>query len=339
VRRTWCALAPILASLFFSAPAGAGNLFVLDQLASEVKEFDATSGDFIGVFGETDTETISVRAMAFHPVTRNLFILDANGIQEFDGQTGAFVGIFANRDNLTFPLDMEFEPTTHQLWVVENFNQVGQMFFTGDVRAFDGTTGAFLGSIGDTQDALRNPIDLDFHPLQDRFMVGGLHDVMGGSDVGVWEFDRSVGDFIGAYGDTDDFNAIGPLAFDPVTGDLVARENNSSNLRVFNETGQFTQIFDGSMLMLPEKLAFHPVTGELLVADSLAGAVMSLDGEMGSFNGVYGQTDFALKPIDLAFQPMPEPSSTLLATSVVIVLAGLRAAARRRERRVPVYPV
>ncbi len=61
-RRGRVLLAPIATVLLvvIAAPVRAGNLFVLDGLANEVKEFDATTGDFVGVFGETDTETTSV---------------------------------------------------------------------------------------------------------------------------------------------------------------------------------------------------------------------------------------------------------------------------------------
>jgi hypothetical protein len=311
----------LLCSLLLPAAAGAetGNLFVLDRVASEVKEFDAATGDFVDVFGETDSETSSVDAMAFHPGTGNLFVADANGVQEFDGETGAFLGTFGETaDHLTNVVDLEFHPGTHDLWVVENTNFDDGEFFDGDVRAFDGATGVFLGSIGDTQENLRFPMDLAFHPLQDKFVVGGFHTGEFGADEGVWEFDLSTGDFIGPFGDTDDRDAIGPLAFHPDTNDLAVRENNSSDILVFDE-------LDGSDLMQPQRFAFHPDTGELLVADGLLGEVASLDGESGTFDGVFGQTDFAIDPIDLAFQPtpVPEPDAALLQMAIVVAISAL----------------
>lgn len=324
-------------SLLLPAAAGAqaGHLFVLDQVASEVKEFDAATGDFIGVFGETDAETSSVDAMAFHPGTGNLFVADANGVQEFDGETGAFLGTFGETpDHLTNAVDLEFHPATHDLWVVENTNLDDGEFFDGDVRAFDGATGAFLGSVGDTQENLRFPMDLAFHPLQDEFVVGGFHPDEFGAEVGVWEFDLSTGDFIGAFGDTDDRNAIGPLAFHPQTNDLAVRENNSSDILVFDELGMFDALFDGSSLMQPDRLAFHPDTGELLVADGLLGYVASLDGESGTFDGVFGQTDFAVDPIDLAFQPTPVPEADT-ALLRLVALSAVWALRRRRAGESP----
>lgn len=317
-----------LAGLLAGLPAAAANdLFVLDRLAKDVKQYDATTGAFLGSFGDTARELSSVRAMAFHPGSGDLFVADALGVQVFDGDTGAFLGSFGETaDHLTRPVDLEFRPDTQDLWVVENFNQVGADFFDGDVRAFDGTTGQFLGSVGDSQENLRFPLDLAFHPLQDTFLVGGQHPVPGGADVGVWEFDLSTGDFIGAFGETSDFDVNGPLAFDPATNNLVVRLDNDVDLRVFNELGQVVDLLAAG-LMRPEKLAFHPGTGALLVADGMANQITVVDADTGQAEGVFGETGITLgEPVDLAFQPIPTPEPGALGAVLACLLLGVSAA-------------
>ncbi len=307
-----------------ACPVEAGNLFVLDQLEKDVKEFDAATGAFLGSFGETAAELSTVRSMAFHPVTGNLFVADVLGVQEFDGETGAFLGTFGETAGaLSFPIDLEFEPISHDLWIVENFTANGN----GEVRRYNGETGAFIDVVPDTSENLSAPQDLAFHPLQDLFLVGGIKPDAFGGEVGVWKYTLSTPDFIDVFGDSASVDAIGPMVFDPVTNNLVARQNNSATLRVFDEAGVLTNTFAATNVMQVNRLAFHPETNVLLVADALKGEITQVDGITGDPLGAFGETAQNLgAPIDLAFQA-PEPNAAVrfgVALATLLALAGSR---------------
>jgi len=73
-----------------------GNLFVADA-GQFVKQFDGTTGDFLGVFSQATTGNLSsASGLAFHPATGNLFVSDPGfgDVREFDGTTGDFLGVF-----------------------------------------------------------------------------------------------------------------------------------------------------------------------------------------------------------------------------------------------------
>lgn len=151
------------------------HLFVLDDA---VKQFDGTTGAFLGSFSET-AKLRGVIDLDFNPSSGNLF-LATREILEFDGTTGALVGNFGETAaNLSSPFALAFHPTDGNLWVAD--------FSRNDLREFDGTTGAFLGSI-DGGGTLTRPRAIFFSS------VGTISQVDGGKEETATSFDCKTGE-------------------------------------------------------------------------------------------------------------------------------------------------
>jgi len=69
-----------------------GNLFVSDFGASNVKEYDGTTGMFIKVFASTHVAS-NPEQLVFGP-DGNLYLADESDVEEFDGTTGALIKAF-----------------------------------------------------------------------------------------------------------------------------------------------------------------------------------------------------------------------------------------------------
>lgn len=305
--------ASILWSSCLAGAASAQDLAVVDQLVSDVLLFDRNSGKPKGSYGDPVSGpgpiTNSLERLVFHPTTGNLFLTNGfNGIQEFDSETGKLVGTFGETaDFLSRPLGMAFHPTTHVLYVVDNFNQNG----SGDVRRFDGDTGALIDdsenpSFGDTQEILSSPIDLIFQPDGGELLVSGNNPIEG--SPGVWRFDAATGEYLGPFGDTVPQGVSGSLAIDPTTGDVFVAYGAGSEVRRYTSAG--TLVGDPKApgfgetkdkIQAPGPMIFHPETHNLLVVDTLSNNVREFDGASGAFSGVFVQTAFLDGPTDLAF--------------------------------------
>ena len=63
--------------------AHAGNLFIADKNQLDVRHFNESTGSFIGSFGTTAANVSSPQALAFHPVSENLFVLDRFPLNDY----------------------------------------------------------------------------------------------------------------------------------------------------------------------------------------------------------------------------------------------------------------
>ncbi len=274
----------------------AGNLFVVDSSSQEVKQFDADTGNFLGVVTGTTGNLETPLGIAFHPGTGNIFI--ANGgnnddIRQFDPDSGTSSGSFGETSNfLLDPLRPTFHPLTHNLFVSDSSSG------HGDVREFDNKTGDFISSFGETAERLEGIRGLTFNPIDFHLLVSNSTSIM--------EFEGFTGKFIRSFGSPSLALGLG-LVVHPVTGNILVADFNNQDVREFEkDTGVFLGTFGetGTHLISPEDVMFHPETGNLLVTDFANGDVREFEGTTGAFLGVFGETgDHLTHPDGLMFRP------------------------------------
>lgn len=217
----------------------------------------------------------------------NLFVACSGGcddVREFDGLTGSFVGVFGETGpvaNLKGPTDLEFQRTSGDLFVLDQFHK--------DIRQFDGSTGVFRGIFGESA-VIGRPYDLAIHPTTGNLFVMDLQ-------VDVKEFDGVSGDYLGSFGQTGAILDKGvSLAFHPDSGNLFVLDNNQQRgvVREFDgSTGAFLGDFGdtASHLTVPRFLNFSPVTHNLFVTEGTTTDVREFESTTGAYRGVFGETD------------------------------------------------
>jgi WD40 repeat protein len=122
-----------------------GDLFVTDGPSQSILRFDGITGASLGTFASVG----GPRSLAFGP-NGDLFASSGvtNSILRFDGTTGLPLGIFAHTvdDCLGCTFSMSFGPGG-DLYVAEGTPVTGtNRLYGSNVRRFDGTTGAPLGT-------------------------------------------------------------------------------------------------------------------------------------------------------------------------------------------------
>lgn len=291
--------------------APTGNLFVLDLTQHDVREFDKSTGDFYGIFGQTTGNLLYPQGVVFHPLTGNLLVADSldesgNGVvREFNGITGTYIGNFVDTDaGLTSPQGLAFHPVTGNLLVAD--------FSNGDVEEFDGTSGALIGSFGETAANLLLPSGLAFHPGTGNLFVGDL----GNGEVE--EFDSITGVRIGTapFGDTSILFSPRDLAFHPITQNLLVAERTAGIQEFDGSTGTSLGFFgqaQPSILPFPAGLVFPPNTGHLLVSDFTDDNLEEFDSD-GIYIGEFGEANSSppgnlAQPFSMAFMPVLKPSA------------------------------
>ncbi len=214
-------------------------------------------------------------------------------IRFFDTDTGNFLGNLSSSTlNIRNPRGMAIHPTTGHLLVADNGSgNVG-------IHEFDIQNDSYLGIFGNT-DTITSPGALLFHPVSGNLLANKV-------PVDVQEIDGTTGNVIGTFGDTGANLTIqtqGGFAVHPTSGNLFMVD--TFGVQEFDADGNFVQTFGttGTNLNFPADLIFHPVTGNLLVADFGNDDVREFDGTDGSFVGVFGDTGDLTGPDTLAFHP------------------------------------
>lgn len=236
----------------------AQQMFVINRSDDNVLIFEVTpeafsreDGGFLGVFGETVGNLSGPTDLLFEPSTGRLFVVDGAGqtgsaVVVFE-PAGAFAGDFGDtRANLRFPSSLAFHPVTGNLLVSERNIFVT---FQGAVREFDAETGALVGTFGQTEGNVNQPLVLAFQPTSGDLFVLDCPRPAGAIDCDVRRFDGVTGEFLGIFGQTADAGNAVDMAFDPL-GTLYLLEG-SSVLAFDSGNGELLQTFDLSPIASP----------------------------------------------------------------------------------------
>jgi DNA-binding beta-propeller fold protein YncE len=176
-----------------------------------------------------------------------------SSIEHFDASTGVALGSFviSGMGGLQSPRSLTFGPSGNLF--VANGN--------GAVLEFDGSSGASLGTFGDTDGSAGGPVDS--YGL--RFQQGALY-VTSLATNEVKAYDASTGAFLSTFVTAGSGGLSGPAALDfGPDGDLyVASQNDDAVRRYDGATGAFVEVFvpSGSGgLDSPFDLEFAPAEG------------------------------------------------------------------------------
>ncbi|MDF1543858.1 MAG: M12 family metallo-peptidase [bacterium] len=204
------------------------NLLVVDDAATEIKEFHATSGVSVRQVGFVSSGSDIVP----HPSGDTFFVADAGlGIWAFDVASGAQVIFVANgTGTMAAPAGLAIDAAGLILYVSD--------LSTGSVIRFDAHTGAYLGEfVPSAGSPLTSPYDITFGPSGDLYATSG--------DNAVHRFNGTTGAYIGVFVTAGSGGLSAPrgLAFLD-NGDLVVTSNgNNLILQYDGTTGAFVKTF------------------------------------------------------------------------------------------------
>ena len=302
--RTFAVLSTLsLVPVFPEAVSGAPELYIGSSGDQRVKRFDAASGAFLGnlvtVGGVPEGMAIAANGFLYLAVDS----LGGGSILQINPSTGEASnfnqgGDLASPDGLTFG-------TGGDLYVTDGVR--------GDVRRFDGTTGAFEGVFAIGGFDLRG---LTFGPDGDLYVVRGK----GNS---VLRFDGTTGAPQGVFASGGGLDYAHGLAFGP-SGDLfVASTFNDSVIRFDGVTGAPEGTFaQGGLLDGPTGLIFGP-GGDLFVSGYQSDNVLRFDGVSGAFEAVVAQGNGLDGSLYLIAVPEPSGLSLIACLALLALRRGL----------------
>jgi Ca2+-binding RTX toxin-like protein len=281
------------------------SLYIVDQSDNTVKQFDATTGAYLGNFVTSGSAGLNVPwGLDFGP-GHNLLLANNLGsgrgcsIAEYDGRTGAPLGNLVSNSDPKAPFNVRdiVRGPLHELFVADigDFGSSGH--HPGRVSAYDDRTGQFLGDLqptGFTGDF--NPRSLVIGPDGNLYVATRNTQTVGGH---ILRFDpvsgRFLGDFITRTA-ANDLNAPGNPVFGPdgnlYVFSLQSNANDTDKILKFNgKTGDYLgkidldqvgqpRAFLHAILFGPGGKLFAPMQG----ASPNTGQVRRYDVSTGTFD-------------------------------------------------------
>jgi DNA-binding beta-propeller fold protein YncE len=235
-----------------------GSLYVANRGACNILRFNATTGEYLGVFATSPPHGLAVDAQAieFGP-DGNLYISSYGDgrIYRYSGSTGAFMSVFANSG--TGAAGMQFGP---------DGNLYISSFYDKCVYRFDGSTGASLGKF---VSSIRDPEEIRFGPDGNLYVAS----YYGMDGNGVYRFNGRTGAAMGRFADMTfgyglQFAPDGDLYASKYSGLGVARYDGVTGaFKEWVATADGNYAVGGYILITPEPgtIALLLIGGALLV--------------------------------------------------------------------------
>jgi DNA-binding beta-propeller fold protein YncE len=261
-----------------------------------LQRYNGTTGASLGAFTSGGGLIEPVHAV-FGP-DGNLYVCDiGNGaVLRYNGTTGAFLSTFISGiphgEDPTFgfslgPLGLAFGPDGN-LYISNDF--------TNDVKRYNGTTGASLGTF--VSAGLDVPTGLVFGPDGNLYVSSFNNNV-------VLRYSGRTGASIGIFAISNELSGPEQLVFGP-DGDLYVASFNSNSVERFKgTTGEPRRTFvtpGSGGLNGPTGVAFGR-DGNLYVSSNTSGEVLRYDGETGAFKSIFVPAGTLLFPAFLTFTP------------------------------------
>ncbi|MEM7391510.1 MAG: HYR domain-containing protein, partial [Verrucomicrobiota bacterium] len=233
----------------------------------EIQLHDLDTGASLGAF-TSGAAGDNHRGFTYGP-DGNLYVgFASTGVRRFDGDTGAFIDLFVNDPvGGGFPQNMLFGPDGHLYvsWSTRN-----------EVRRYDGTTGAHIGSV--THPGMSSPNGLAIGPDYNLYVANQ-------NNLEILRFNAFTGAFI------DQFATVGSgprgIRFGPDGNLYVVSAGVDQVVRYNGSTGALIGSFVTSDLDDPVGLLFLP-DGDLLVSNFGNDRVTRYNGTSGAFEGFFG---------------------------------------------------
>jgi DNA-binding beta-propeller fold protein YncE len=265
------------------------SVYIGSVSTNRMHKFDSL-GNELAVWGGTGTSAGQFRRpqdVAVHPVTRNVFVLDADNkrVQEFT-PTGGFVQAWPADPDLSRPYGIAIDPTGSVVWIA---NTGGY-----NIRKYDLTGNLLLqfGSTGSDPGFLRWPRGMSVDAAGNVFVAD--------TDMErVQKFD-SNGTFLQVFmgPENDAQGPAHPRAIDvnQSTGHIYTAAAYSNRIDHFDETGTYIGSWghhdrDGLFLSTPRGMTVDPHNDLVYVADTNSHLIKKFTYD-GVFLGQYGNWPF-----------------------------------------------
>lgn len=270
--------------------SSSGDLCVTSDASNVVRTYIGATGAFAGNLLNSNA---AVGELGIHfGATNNRVLIGhfGGGVEEFDATTGGYIKTY-NAGGGTQWAGV-YSPTGNKVYIGD--------WSTNDVRAYNATTGAFLGVFC----SVSGPSDMRIGPNGNLYICSYMNGF-------VMEVNATTGGFVSIwsqlFGDrTND------IAFNPVNGEILVSCMGSNLVHRYDAGHNLLGSFFGSNPWgRPHGIEISPWNGNVLVADGVAGQVYEFD------KNTYAEvTPTFLSPgpgdkiVDIAFKLAGEPTPT-----------------------------
>lgn len=333
-RRRYAGLFRVAAavSLLLATGQSFADTLLVSDFDGGVNRFDAATGAALGQLIPLGSGGLSYNrwGMAIGP-NGNVFVASdgTNTINEYNPATGAFVTTFITLDGSTTTFGNS----------AFTFGPDGDLYVANkdQVLRYD-QQGNFLGVAVRADGHHQEVSDLLFGPGNKLYVGSDALDQNGTGNVTV--YDGATGGYLGELAPalSNGLDGVGGMAFGPDgklyvsdlrgNGDVAGYQVLEYNVPTNSFVGVFAQNPAASSIY---RLAFGP-DGNLYVASDNANAIERFNRTTGQFMDYFTPAGSSTRPMGLAFEAVPEPSTAVIC-SLGLAMAAVPCAIRAKRAR------